>query len=226
MLKREKVVQELIANGYDENLVAELPKLFIEDYLEKEKEDLSEIIDIFIDKVQSGEAINYYNEDENIYFGSVEKIEESDSFPNASNNVFSHFKEEINENFMEVIKRRPLRNILLNAGVLKLDGNELKYYKDIIPSSDTFSDLCEVCCICYDKVRHSYNFQIIYITLSNFLLLMESKGIKKEDIINGTCVSSNISEKEVFINYDAIMAIGNTLDNAEEYVPKMKPENN
>lgn len=51
---------------------------------------------------------------------------------------------------------------------------------------------------------------------------MESKGIKKEDIINGTCVSSNISEKEVFINHDAIMAIGNS----QEYVPKMKPENN
>lgn len=158
MLKREKVVQELIANGYDENLVAELPKLFIEDYLEKEKEDLSEIIDIFIDKVQSGEAINYYNKDENIYFGSIEKIEESDSFPNVSNNVFSHFKEEINEYFMEVIKRRPLRNILLNAGVLKLDGEGLKYYKDIISSSDSFSDLCEVCCICYDKDRHHYNF--------------------------------------------------------------------
>lgn len=67
MLKRDKVIQSLIANGYDEELVNELPKAFIEDYLEKEKETLSEALDNFIDRVQDENTVTAYNVDNNIF---------------------------------------------------------------------------------------------------------------------------------------------------------------
>lgn len=51
MLKREKAIQLLIANGYDDTLATELPKLFVADYFEKGQELISEELDIFIDLV-------------------------------------------------------------------------------------------------------------------------------------------------------------------------------
>ena len=52
MKRTEKATRLLIVNGYDEKLAAELPKLFIADFFEKEQDKLSEDIDIFIDRVQ------------------------------------------------------------------------------------------------------------------------------------------------------------------------------
>ena len=76
MKRTEKATRLLIVNGYDEKLAAELPKLFIADFFEKEQDKLSEDIDIFIDRVQRGCLLP--NEKGFINFAYITKMEKQD----------------------------------------------------------------------------------------------------------------------------------------------------
>ena len=225
MLKRDKVIQSLIANGYDEELVNELPKAFIEDYLEKEKETLSEALDNFIDRVQDENTVTAYNVDNNIFFGSMQRMKQHDFYPDACDGLFYNFKSHIIEEFLTIIKKRPLRNILINAGVLELADDYQKFHGDILGKTETWKDLCAVNCISYYPNKHNYQFRIIYLRLDDFIALLENKGIKKENMANPYYIPDSL-HYDIFINGDAIMAIGNTQHNTEELVPKKKPEKN
>lgn len=235
MLKREETIQSMIRDGYDDTLATELPKLFIKDYLEKEKDLLSEALDIFIDRVQSGDIIG--NEDKNVYFGSIQKMSENDFKSAACDGLFYNFKSHITEEFLNIVKRRPLRNILLSNGALELDiyNGYQKYHKEIVGSPKEWQDLCEISIITYYPYKHEYSYHKIYIRLNDLLTLFANKGIinendisteyKKPDFATIMTQFETSYDGDIYINYDAIMAIGNALDNKEEYVPKMKPEN-
>lgn len=207
MLKRDNVIQSIIANGYNEELVKELPKLFIEDYLEKDKETLSEALDIFIDRVQSGELIA--NEFGNNFFGIIQKMSENDFNPNTCDGLFYNFKFHIKEEYLTIVKRRPLRNILVNAGVLELDDERQRYNQEIVGSPLDWQNLCKINCI---SIRsHDYKYYTLYIRLEDLYTIFENKGINETEW--------KISNGDIFINHEAIVFIGKE----NEYLPKKKP---
>lgn len=231
MLKRDKIIQSLIANGYNEELVNELPKAFIEDYFEKDKETLSEALDIFIDIVQSGDVSP--NEFGCVYFGSITKMSGRDFKPDDYKGLFYNFKSHIKEEYLTIVKRRPLRNILVNAGILELDEDYCKYNEEIIGSKENWHDLCKITCTFYCPKEHEYRYNTIYIRLNDLLKLLATKGISNDNKRFQIVVGNNHPEylieennSDLFINYDAIMSLGNTQAETEELVPKKKPEKN
>ncbi len=213
MLKREKNIQLLIANGYDDSLVSELPKLFIDDYFEKGKEMISEALDIFIDSVQRGDIIP--DENNNVAFASIEKMDENDYNPKASDGIFYSFKFHITEEFMHIIGRRPLRNILVNNGVLEYDSGYRKFHKEIVGSPKEYYDLCEIA----TRYYNTNNWLRTYIKSTDLLTILSSKGFSEESIAIiygeygfGPRYPKVIPNDGVYINYDAIMSLGNSQD--------------
>lgn len=215
MKKRDQIIQQLIANGYNDDLATQLPKLFIDDYFEEAKELLSEALDIFIDKVQSRDIIP--DKDNNVFFGNFQKMNENISYLNpAIDRVFYDFRWSILIGFLTVVKRRPLINILLNGGALGYHDGELLYRKEVVGPSTEYSGLCEITPHLLESQSHS----TIYIQLKDLLELLLSKGIREGDItfvyneigINAKgepTLSSNINDTGIFINYDVIKKLGN-----------------
>lgn len=215
MKKRDQIIQQLIANGYNDDLATQLPKLFIDDYFEEAKELLSEALDIFIDKVQSRDIIP--DKDNNVFFGNFQKMNENISYLNpAIDRVFYDFRWSILIGFLTIVKRRPLINILLNGGALGYHDGELLYRKEVVGPSTEYSGLCEIT----PHLLESQSYSTIYIQLKDLLELLLSKGIREEDItfvyneigINAKgepTLSSNINDTGIFINYDVIKKLGN-----------------
>lgn len=215
MKKRDQIIQQLIANGYNDDLATQLPKLFIDDYFEEAKELLSEALDIFIDKVQSRDIIP--DKDNNVFFGNFQKMNENISYLNpAIDRVFYDFRWSILIGFLTIVKRRPLINILLNGGALGYHDGELLYRKEVVGPSTEYSGLCEITPHLLESQSHS----TIYIQLKDLLELLLSKGIREGDItfvyneigINAKgepTLSSNINDTGIFINYDVIKKLGN-----------------
>ena len=54
MKRSDEVSRRLIRDGYNADLAAQLPELFIKDFFEKEQECLSEAIISFVHRVQLG----------------------------------------------------------------------------------------------------------------------------------------------------------------------------
>lgn len=212
MLKREKAIQLLIANGYDDTLATELPKLFVADYFEKGQELISEELDIFIDLVQRGDITP--DENNRVRFAYMEKMTANDFNQTNSWGVYYEFKHHITEEFINIVKRRPLRNVLLNNGVLELDNGYQRYHKEIVGSPQECCDLCDI-------HPHTYNAKQTYIKSRDLLAILLNKGIKEESIavIYSNCGMNSTPSKEtsdgnIYIDYDAIMTLGNIPDYA------------
>lgn len=140
MLKLEKAIQQLIANGYDDNLATQLPKLFIADFFEKEKERLSEALDIFIDQVQREKILP--DEGHNVNFGEVIQVEDDNSFYG----IFKEFSLKIHEGFFGIVRRQPLQNILISGHAMEYINNDtnnesVSFVKEIVGSKDNYQDL-------------------------------------------------------------------------------------
>lgn len=206
MLKREKAIQLLIANGYDDTLVTELPKLFVADYFEKVQEMISEQLDIFIDLVQRGDITP--DENSRVKFAFVEKMNENDFSQTHCWGVYYGFKHHMTEEFIHIAKRRPLRNILLNSGILELDNGYQRFHKEIVGSPQENYDLCRIS-------PYKSDAKPAYIKLNDLLAILLRKGIKKEAItvIYSTNDTDSIPSKEtsdgnIYIDYGTIMALG------------------
>lgn len=221
MLKREEAIQSMIRDGYDDTLATKLPKLFIEDYLEKEEEIISEALDIFIDSVQRGDITpDKYN---NVNFANIKKMTVEDYKLEHCDGLFYNFKSHITEEFLTIVKRRPLRNILQNSGVLDLNDGYQYYHKEIVGLPYEYYDLCRI----FPYIN--YNSDSHYIKSGDLDELLLRKGFNEDSIsiVFGEIGLAPMFQKDkpndgIYINYDAIMSLGNS----KEYVPKMKPETN
>ncbi len=206
MTRTDKATRLLIANGYDDKLATELPKLFIANFFEKEQEKLSEAIDVFIDCVQNGSIIP--NENGFVNFAGIIKMEKQD-FEDSCDGLFYNFDSHLTEEFFYRIRRLPLRNILQNGGAFSNEDGYLRYSKPIVGSSQEYADLCEV---------RPYNSNIngVYIRANDLCTLLKEKGFS-EDMISiiwgeygfGPRYPRTIKNEGIYINYNSIMNLGN-----------------
>ena len=208
MLKSKKAISLLIKGGYDDELVTQLPKLFISDFFDSEEEKLSEAIDVFIDRIQSDQITP--DDNNNVKFAGIIKMEESDMNPESVSGLFYEFDSHVTEEFMHVIKRRPLRNILLEAGAMDY---HVKYRypifnKEIVGGPEQYQDLCEI--------RPYVENSGCYIRINDLYNLLLSKGLDEDSIsvifeeydLGPRYPKTNLNEG-VYFNYDAVMKIGN-----------------
>lgn len=212
MTRTDKVTRLLIANGYDDELATNLPKLFIADFFEKEQEKLSEAVDIFIDCVQRGSVIP--NEKGFVNFAGITKMEKRD-FENSCNGLFYDFNSSLEEKFFHKINRLPLKNILQNGGAFSNEGGYLNYSKPIVGTPQEYTDL-------YEVSPYNGNINKIYIRANDLYSLLEEKGFSG-DMISTMCgeyglgprYPKAIKNEGVYINYNSIMDLGN-IDKQEQ----------
>lgn len=206
MTRTDKVTRLLIANGYDDKLATELPKLFIADFFEKEQEKLSEAIDVFIDCVQNGSIIP--NENGFVNFAGIIKMEKED-FEDSCNGLFYNFNSHLKEGFFYRIRRLPLKTILQNGGAFSNEDGYLRYFKPIVGTSQEYADLCEV-------RPYTGNIDGAYIRANDLCTLLKEKGFS-EDMISiiwgeygfGSRYPRTIKNEGIYINYNSIMNLGN-----------------
>lgn len=208
MLKREPAIRKLILNGYNEALAIQLPKLFITDFLDKEEEKLSETLDIFIDNVQRGYI--FPNENGNVIFGSIQEMS------GTADEIFHNFKFHIEEEFHQIVKRRPLQDILLKGGALKLHpelafaSEDTAYYeKEIVGDPEAYNDLCVI------HPTFGASTASIYINIKDLYSLLLSKGFSEESISiifgiygMGTKYPKHMPIDGIYLNYDEIINLG------------------
>lgn len=205
MTRTEKATRLLIANGYDDALATELPKLFIADFFEKEQEKLSEAIDVFIDGVQNGSIMP--NENGFVNFAGIIKMEEQD-FEDSCNGLFYNFASHLEREFYLRIGRLPLK-ILQSGGAFSNEDGYFGYFKPIVGTSEEYADLCEV---------RPYNSNIngVYIRANNLYTLFKEKGFS-DDMISiiwgeygfGPRYPRTIKNEGIYINYNSVMKLGN-----------------
>lgn len=202
MLKREKTIQQLIQNGYDDSLATQLPKLFIEDFFDKEQEKLSEALDIFIDRVQTADYLPYSN-DANVTFGGIEKMRENDFDRKSVDGIFYNFRYRIREEFTHIVRRQPLQNVLLSGGAMKyhpeladITVRPVLFEKEIVGNPEEYSDLCLV---------HPYggiSKGSSYIRIRDLYALLQSKGFNEE------AISIILENEKICFKYDDVMELG------------------
>lgn len=206
MKNMEKASRLLVANGYDEELATQLPKLFISDYFNNQEEKISEALDLFIDHVQSGRITSDQNH--NVRFASIIKMEESDMNPKAVDGLFYNFKSHLREEFFHKVKRLPLRRILENGGAFSNDDGYLHYFVPVVEDPQEYSDLCEV-------ILYVGNVERVYIKMGDLYSLLKNKGFDEEMISSGweeygfgPSDSISIPNEGIYIKYDAVMNLG------------------
>ena len=170
------------------------------DFFDAERAKLSKSIDIFIDKVQSGQVTPDTNN--NVNFAGIIKMEDSDMDPESIDGLFYNFKFHITEEFMHIIQMRPLRNILLDAGVMEYPDKRSYpiFSKEIVGSPEKYQDLCQV-------RPHIGNDYSSYIKSNDLYSLLLSKGFSEESI--SVIWGEKGFAPGIYVNYDAIMKIGN-----------------
>lgn len=208
MLKREEIIQSPM---YDYDLVNELPKAFLENFFEKEKEALSEAIDKFIDRVKSGNELVEHRKYGRFCFGNINTMNKREFDSDYPGGMFELLKSRINKEFFEIIKRRHyLRDISTNHETLELD---------IVGAPENWQDLCEIRTLdSYEEKNGSIwnkSYKKNYIRLNDFLNLMESKGIEKEKI--------NIVYEDDYFNGTEIQ-IDNNFISFIDYTQKNEPK--
>ena len=212
MSRTEKAVWLLIREGYDDELATQLPKLFIEDCFDKDKENLSEAIDVFIDRVQSGQIIP--DADNNVAFGGIIGMDDEDMNPKSFSGLFYNFRSHIAEAFYNIVDRKPLKNILLDGGAMELFkwcGQTVSgFKKEIFGKPQNYEDLCEV------RPYGSCKEEKSYIRKNDLYDLLLSKGLSPESISivmgkygMGPRYPRFILNEGIYLNYDAVMKIGN-----------------
>ena len=147
----------------------------------------------------------------NVNFAGIIKMEESDMDPESVSGLFWNFNSHITEEFMHVITRRPLRNILLEAGAMEyLDEDRYPIFsKEIVGGSEKYQNLCQV-------TPYVGSSDSSYIKASDLYSLLLSKGFSEESISViwgeygfGPRYPRAVPNEGIYVNYDAIMKIGN-----------------
>lgn len=236
MLKSDNVVQNIILNGYNKNIVTELPKAIIDDFLEREIDKLSEAFDIFIDKVQNYEIID--DEDGNLNFGEVYKVGTNST---CELNNCNKFIEVITNKLAQIINRKPLKTILLeeNAISIKLESSNpqdmftYNFIKYLIPDFDnndlksieklaTIFECQDLCLVFPDYGVHNEGF---FVKLSDLYSLLTNKGINKDDVL--LYISSfPLAESGIYFDFDQILNLGKRLPNNEHKLIRSNPQEN
>lgn len=211
MLKSEMAIRQLILKGYDDNLATQLPKLFIDEFFDKEQEKLIEDLDIFIDGVQRGNILPGKNG--NICFCKILKMEKRDMDKNSVVGIFYNFRCHIDEEFTRIVKRQPLQNILLEGGAMKFHP-ELEYAikdpvyfeKEIVGNPEEYSDLCVVTPM---SGRSSY------IRLGDLYSLLRDSGFNNDSIAIvfgeygfGPRYPRTVPNAGIYLKYDTIINLG------------------
>lgn len=199
MLKRDEVIKQLIQNGYDDSLATQLPKLFIEDFFDKEQEKLSEALDIFIDNVQIADCLPDKNN--NVTFGKIERMKEKDFDGKSVDGIYYNFRHYIKEEFTNIVRRQPLQNVLLSGGAMKyhpeLEEQTIRpvlFEKEIVGIPKKYSNLCVV----YPYYGTTKDGS--YIRLGDLFSLLESKGLPYEYIL--------ASDETIWFKHYDVMEIG------------------
>lgn len=203
MKNMEKAIRHLITNGYDEKLAKQLPKLFISDFFDSELEKISESIDLFVDRVQRGSEVP--NQNNNVKFAIIK----GDINPKSKSRLFYNFKYNLKKEFFNKIRRRPLKNILEKNGAFSCDSQYLRYFVPVVGEPQEYTDLCVV-------ILLMGYVQTVYIKLKDLYALLKEKGFDEKTIKiilgeygNGLVYPNTIPDEGIYINYDAIMNLGN-----------------
>lgn len=216
MLKREAAISQLILKGYDDNLATQLPKLFIDDFFEREQEKLSEALDIFIDKVQRGYIMSDGNN--SVLFGRILKMEKRD-MDKKPNGIFYEFRSHINEEFTSIVKRQPLLKILLEGGAMKFhpEFESVYFDKEIVGNPEEYSDLCVVSLMSDISA---------YIKIGDLYSLLQNRGFNIDSIAIvfgeygfGPRYPQTVPNAGIYLKYDDVINLGmGNLKSTPQYV--------
>ena len=175
-----KVKLYLIKSGFDKDVVLSLPRIFMQEYLEKDYDKLSELLDVFIDGVYK--STKYENKQAS--FGNISCVYNKDAELN-NESVYQNFKNKIIELFQTYINRQPLNSILSI-------GDDPSQYGDL------------VCLKPYFNVLDHKGAETYFIRINDLSNLLLSKGINLEDV-NIVLTSEN---NGLYINSLAIKNLG------------------
>ena len=193
-----KIKLYLIKNGFDKDVVFSLPKIFIQEYLEKDYDKLSELLDVFIDGVYK--STKYENKYAS--FGNISCVHNKDAELN-NESVYQSFKNKIIELFQTYINRQPLSSILSIGGDYKnANDNNLFFNESIVDDPNQYGDL--VCLKPYFNVLDKKGDETYYIRINDLSNLLLNKGINLEDV-NIVLTSEN---NGLYINSMAIKSLG------------------
>ena len=188
----EKVKLYLIKIGFDKDVVLNLPDVFIQDYLIKNYNMLSDLFDVFIDYVYK--STKYHDDYAN--FGDISCMQDKDMEVNKKGLYYS-FKNIIVEEFQKYITREPLSSILAIGGNSKnTKDNNLFFNQRIVENPEQYSDL--ICLKPHFNIFDKSNNSIYFIKINDLSNLLLSKGLNIEDISmimtedkNGLYIASN-----------------------------------
>ena len=193
-----KVKLYLIKSGFDKDVVLSLPRIFMQEYLEKDYDKLSELLDVFIDGVYK--STKYENKQAS--FGNISCVYNKDAELN-NESVYQNFKNKIIELFQTYINRQPLNSILSIGGNYKnANDNNLFFNESIVDDPSQYGDL--VCLKPYFNVLDHKGAETYFIRINDLSNLLLSKGINLEDV-NIVLTSEN---NGLYINSLAIKNLG------------------
>ncbi len=193
-----KIKLYLIKSGFDKDVVLTLPKIFVQEYLEKDYDKLSELLDVFIDYVYK--SPKYLNQQAK--FGNISCVHNKDAELNHES-VYNSFKNKIIESFHTFITRQPLNSILSIGGNPKnANDNNLFFNECIVVDPNQYGDL--VCLQPYFNVLDKKGNEIYFIRINDLSNLLLSKGINLEDV----SIIMTTNNNGLYINPLAIKSLG------------------
>ena len=176
MYNLAKVKLYLIKGGFDKDVVLSLPKIFIQEYLEKDYDKLSELLDVFIDGVYK--STKYENKEAN--FGNISCMHDKNTELN-NEGLYNSFKNKIIEEFQTFINRQPLNSIISVGGDYKnANDNNLFFNECIVDNPNQYGDL--VCLKPYFDVLDKSGNKSYFIRINDLSNLLLSKGINLQDV--------------------------------------------
>ncbi len=175
MKKLNEAIKFLLLGNYDEQLANDLPKIFIEDYLEKQKEALGIEIEYSLHVILSNSIDTEYR------IGYIQM-----NSGESENDVYPSFKCLIKNIFLDRVRMEPLKSILVKYGTLQyVEEKQTELYtKNIMESESEYADLC--------RFGGSMFKNFYYIRYAELLALLEDKGYPK-DAISITRIQDNLA---------------------------------
>lgn len=204
----ERFIQLLNLNEYSESIVAaQLSKLVINNFFDREHEKLSNLLSLFIEGIRNGDI----KPDENgsVFFGEIQKMEKND-FDEESYGIFSNFREHIIEEFNRLIKICNSKDRLLGDSKGSYDSysieDSLCFDKKITVSPKEYSDLCVISLSTLTGVDKSY------IRTGDLYYLLLSKGLSEKEIMpifldmfNQNRLDEKKTNHYIFVKYSDIV---------------------
>ena len=206
----EKIKLYLIKSGFDRDVVLSLPKVFIQEYLEKEYDKLSDLLDVFIDYVYKSKK--YLNKDAN--FGNISYIYNKDMELN-NEEIYNNFKNKIIDSFQAFINRQPLNSILSVGGDYKNSNDRnLSFNECIVDDPNQYGDL--VCLKPYFDVLDKSGHKTYFIRINDLSNLLLSKGINLKDVN----IIMTSTKNGLYIDSNAIKNLGIISKQEQPYFKK------